>query len=33
MRGKTLNRLKTYLSEFWDYYQSSPKLQKALEIA
>jgi hypothetical protein len=29
--GKTLNHLKTYLSEFWDYYQTSPQLQKALE--
>lgn len=30
---KTLNSLKTYLSRFWDYYQSSPSLQKALENA
>src|SRR3990167_1342478 len=27
---KTLNRLKTYLSRFWEYYQSTPSLQKAL---
>jgi hypothetical protein len=31
--GKTLNRLKTYLSSFWDYYQTSPVLQKALANA
>lgn len=30
--GKRLNHLKTYLSEFWDYYQSSRQLQKALEM-
>jgi hypothetical protein len=29
----TLNRLKDYLSGFWQYYQSSPNLQKALEFA
>jgi len=30
---KTLNRLKTYLSDFWLFYQSSPSLQKALANA
>ncbi|MSR85323.1 hypothetical protein EXS71_02715 [Candidatus Uhrbacteria bacterium] len=33
MSDNTLNRLKDYLSGFWQYYQSSPSLQKALEIA
>jgi hypothetical protein len=31
--GKTSNRLKTYLSDFWEFYQTSPALQKALENA
>jgi hypothetical protein len=30
---KTLNQLKTFLSQFWGYYQSSQQLQKALEAA
>lgn len=30
---KTLNHLKSYLSRFWEYYQSSPNLQEALEGA
>jgi hypothetical protein len=29
--GKTSNRLKAYLSRFWDFYQVSPGLQKVLE--
>ena len=28
---KTLNRIKNYLAEFWSFYQSSEKLQRALE--
>ncbi len=28
--GKTLNRLNEYLVRFWEYYQSSPALQKTL---
>ncbi len=28
--GKTLNQLKDYFSRFWEYYQSSPNIQKAL---
>ncbi|MFT5180020.1 MAG: hypothetical protein ACI9GH_000642 [Candidatus Paceibacteria bacterium] len=31
MRGNIPNRLKDYLSRFWKYYQSSPKLQNILE--
>jgi len=31
--GKTLNRLQVYLLKFWDYYQSSPALQKSLSNA
>lgn len=31
MVGKTSNRLKHYLSGFWDYYQSSINLQIYLE--
>ena len=31
MSGKTSNRLKHYLSEFWQYYQTSPKLRLVLE--
>ncbi len=30
MGGETLNRLKEYLARFWEYYESSPGLQKAL---
>jgi hypothetical protein len=30
MTSKTLNSLKHYLSSFYDYYQISPALQKAL---
>lgn len=30
---KTSNQLKTYLSRFWDYYNTSPALQLALESA
>ena len=30
MMSKRLNSLKTYLSRFWDYYQSSPVLQQSL---
>jgi len=33
MDGKTLNRLKSYLSRFWEYYQTSPTFQKALADA
>jgi hypothetical protein len=29
----TLNRLKAYLSRFWENYQTSVNLQKALENA
>jgi len=32
MTGKTFNRLKTYFSDFWEYYESSPKLQEALAV-
>lgn len=28
--GKTLNKLKDYLSRFWEYYKTSPALRKAL---
>ena len=28
---RTLNSMKSYLSRFWEYYQGSPQLQKALE--
>jgi len=31
--SKTSNRLKIYLSRFWDFYQTSPTLQKVLENA
>lgn len=30
---KTLNHLKDYLARFWQYYQTSPALQKALANA
>lgn len=33
MSEKTLNQIKSYLSRFWDYYQTSVSLQKALEFA
>ena len=29
----TLNRLKSYLSRFWDFYKSSPRLQEILSNA
>lgn len=29
----TLNRLKAYLSRFWQYYQTSVNLQKAIDFA
>lgn len=32
MTGKTSNRLKTYLKDFWEYYNSSPALQKVLQM-
>lgn len=28
--GRTLNRLKEYLARFWEYYQSSPAIRRAL---
>lgn len=31
--GATLNQLKQYLVGFWQYYNSSPTIQKALERA
>ena len=31
--GKTSNQLKDYLKRFWEYYNTSPSLQKALETA
>jgi hypothetical protein len=30
--GNSLNRLKDYLFRFWEYYQTSVSLQKALEF-
>ncbi len=27
----TSNRIKSYLSRFWEYYQTAPELQKAIE--
>jgi hypothetical protein len=33
IEGKISNHLKTYLSDFWEFYQTSPALQKALENA
>ena len=30
MRGKMLNQVKEYLTEFWKLYQSSSKLQRLL---
>jgi hypothetical protein len=33
IESKTSNRLKSYLSDFWEFYQTSPALQKALENA
>ena len=29
--SKRLNSMKTYLSRFWAFYQSNPRLQKVLE--
>jgi hypothetical protein len=31
MASKRLNRVKDYLSRFWQYYQNNSYLQKALE--
>lgn len=31
--GKTMNRLKDYLTQFWEYYQSSQNIQNALATA
>jgi hypothetical protein len=31
--GKTSNQLKTFLKDFWEFYNHSPALQKALENA
>ena len=31
MVGKRLNRIQDYLSRFWEFYQTTPNLQKALE--
>jgi len=33
MSSKTLSRLKTYIPDFWDYYQYSKDLKLALEKA
>jgi sulfur relay (sulfurtransferase) DsrC/TusE family protein len=33
MSGKTMNRLKTYLKDFWEYYNTSPAIQKVLANA
>jgi len=29
--GERLNRVKDYLTKFWEFYQATPSLQKALE--
>jgi|GEM_PF-4769349 len=33
IRGEMLKQLKDYLKRFWEYYNSSPALQKALATA